>query len=73
MMDILVEKRNIESIIPRVAIKNEEEEHKFISLKEKYTLFEQMVEEANKIIKEKYRLLFEEIKEKHEQKMKMIN
>jgi hypothetical protein len=32
-----------------------------------------MEEEANKIIEEKYRLLFEEIKEKHKQKIKMIN
>jgi hypothetical protein len=58
MMDVLIEKTNIESIIPRVAIENEEEERKFINVEEKYTLFEQMVEEANKIIKEKYRLLF---------------
>ena len=57
-MDVLIEKTNIESIIPRVAIENEEEERKFINVEEKCTLFEQMVEEANKIIKEKYRLLF---------------
>jgi hypothetical protein len=42
-------------------------------VEERYILFEQMVEEANKIIEEKYRLLFEEIKEKHKQKIKMIN
>jgi hypothetical protein len=36
----------------------------FLSVEERYTLFEQMVEEVNKIIEEKHRLLFEEIKEK---------
>ena len=72
-MDVLVEKRNIESIISRVAVKKKQEECRFISVEERYTLFEQMVKEANKIIEEKYRLLFEEIKEKHKQKIKLIN
>ena len=44
-----------------------------MSVEERYTLFEQMVEKANKIIEERYRLLFEEIKEKHKQKIKLIN
>jgi len=53
--------------------KKKQEECRFISVEERYTLFEQMVKEANKIIEEKYRLLFEEIKEKHKQKVKIIN
>jgi len=57
-------KWNIESIISRVAVENKKEKRMFLSVEERYTLFEQMVEEANKIIEEKHRLLFEEIKEK---------
>jgi len=72
-VDVLVGKRNIELIISRVAVENKEEERRFMSVEERYTLFEQMEEEANKIIEETYRLLFEEIKEKHKQKIKMIN
>jgi hypothetical protein len=45
-----------------------------MTIEERYLFFEQRVEEANKILEEIYKcfFFFEEIKEKHKIKMKMI-
>jgi len=72
LIDILVEKENRETILLKEEIENEEG-IKFMTIEERYLFFEQRVEEANKILEEIYKcFFFEEIKEKHKIKMKMI-
>jgi hypothetical protein len=47
-----------------VTIEKGEEEHKFMNLEERYTLFKWRVEKTNIILEERYKLFFEQIDHK---------
>lgn len=63
-MNVHVKEGNRESILLGVTIENGEEEHKFMNIEERYTLFKWRVEKTNKILEERYNFFFEQMDHK---------